>query len=110
MLVEDPGFEKGGGSPGVLGAYPQVFFVNFSQFRGLFKVFAGNRAPPAPPPPLDPPLGVQRNDKMIIHRRYYLMRIYCHIFMIGGKETGTCVIKIRMQASDPYFRISLTLT
>ena len=29
-----------------LGACPQDFFVNFSQFRGLFKVFA-----PSPPPP-----------------------------------------------------------
>ena len=34
---------KKGGAPWVLGACSQDFFVNFSQFRGLFKVFAENR-------------------------------------------------------------------
>ena len=41
--MADPGSEKGGGSPWVLGACPQDFLVNFSQLRGLFKVFGENK-------------------------------------------------------------------
>ena len=47
---------KKGGAPRVLGACPQYFFVNCSQFRELFKVFAENsrgarllRSPPPSP-------------------------------------------------------------
>ena len=51
--MADPGSEKRGGDRG-FGALPPRFLVNFSQFRGLFKVFAenmggGGRTPPAPP-------------------------------------------------------------
>ena len=36
--------KKGGGAPGVLGAcLPKIFLVDFSQFRGLFKVFGENK-------------------------------------------------------------------
>ena len=46
--VADPGSEERG-APGVLGACPKMFLVNFSQFRGLC-------APAEHPPPLDTPL------------------------------------------------------
>ena len=40
--VADQKSEKGG-APGVLGACPQFFLVNFSQFGELFKVFGENK-------------------------------------------------------------------
>ena len=40
--VADPGSEKRG-APGVLGACPQDFLMNFSQFKVLFKVFGENK-------------------------------------------------------------------
>ena len=48
ISVADPGSEKRG-APGVLRACPQDFFVNFGQFRGLFKVFAEKSTATAPP-------------------------------------------------------------
>ena len=41
--MADPGSEKKEGAPGVLEACPQDFLVNFSQLRGLFKVFGENK-------------------------------------------------------------------
>ena len=38
--VADPGSEKRRGSPGFWGLATKIFFVNCSQFRGLFIVFA----------------------------------------------------------------------
>ena len=50
---------KKGGAPGVLGACPQDFFVNISQFMGLFA---------SPPPPLDPPLPTQGSAQLLNKR------------------------------------------
>ena len=61
MYIAHPQWEikdlKKGGyleRPGFWGLAPNIFGVNFSHFRGLFKVFTENRGAP----PLDPVLAV----------------------------------------------------
>ena len=64
--MTDPGSEETGG-----GGFeaPKIFLVNFSQFRGLLKVFGENSGGGSAPPPPDPPLQHHKKQFSLAEQR-----------------------------------------
>ena len=84
FTVVDPGSEERGGAHGFRGLPPLIFFVNFSQFRGLFEVFGKNKG-----------RWIRHWFIIIIARKQCIVLLY-----LGSFVMGSFVIAVRISCQN----------